>query len=324
MRSRRRACGSSTAPRDPAQTLVGELGVRRPVRRAVVEQQHPLGQRHRPRRPGDNRSAARARANSRSTCTSTPTCPPATTSAAAAASRSRHGLPVPGDHRPLRGPPRPRRSRPLPRDPGEVSLVDEPDDGLGVGPRGVVHARSTAVRARPRADAPQHRVELHEVQLLQLVERGAVLALGGGVLRVALQHVQPAARTAARLTLRPSSSASSSASSGSRSCQPAVTIATGPAPSSAATADPAWADAADPDVTRRWTALTRRARAPCGRRRRACRAARRSRGGACARRRWPSTRPRPAASACPGGGRCASITHSPSRAWTSSTPGVAA
>jgi hypothetical protein len=54
-----------------------------------------------------------------------------------------------------------------------------------------------------------------------------------------------------------------------------------------------------------------RARAPCGPRRRACRAARRSRGGACGRRRWPSTRPRRLRRGA-GDGRCASITHSPS------------
>ncbi len=81
-----------------------------------------------------------------------------------------------------------------------------------------------------RADLPQraqHPVELHEIQLLLLGERRPVRALGRGVLGVPLQHVLPAG-VQGRLRLRPSSSASSSASSGSRSCQPAVTVATGP------------------------------------------------------------------------------------------------
>ena len=56
-----------------------------------------------------------------------------------------------------------------------------------------------------------------------------------GVLRVALQHVQPAARAARGSRCGRRAARRSSASSGSRSCQPAVTVATGPAGSSVRT-----------------------------------------------------------------------------------------
>ena len=73
-----------------------------------------------------------------------------------------------------------------------MPLVDEPDDRLGVGARLLPHLGPAPAAPGDLAQRAQHPVELHEVQLLQLGERGAVLALGLGVLRVALQHVQPA------------------------------------------------------------------------------------------------------------------------------------
>ena len=97
-----------------------------------------------------------------------------------------------GHRRALRGPPPLRERGPLLRDPREVPLVDEPDDGLGVGAGLVPHPRAAAAAPGHLAQRAQHPVELHEVQLLLLGERGPVLALGLGVLRVALQHVLPA------------------------------------------------------------------------------------------------------------------------------------
>jgi hypothetical protein len=76
--------------------------------------------------------------------------------------------------------------------PREVPVVDEPDDGLGVGAGLVAHPRAAAAAAGHLAQRPQHPVELHEVAAPALGERGPVRALGVGVLRVAFQHVLPA------------------------------------------------------------------------------------------------------------------------------------
>ena len=97
-----------------------------------------------------------------------------------------------------------RRGQPLPRppqclegralldDPREVPLIDEPDDRLGVGLCRAPDLRSAPALPRDLAQRAQHAIELDQVQLLQLGERGAVLTLGGRILRVALEHVQPA------------------------------------------------------------------------------------------------------------------------------------
>ena len=73
-----------------------------------------------------------------------------------------------------------------------MPVVDEPDDGLGVRAGLLPHPRTAAAAPRDLAQRAQHPVELHQVQLLLLGERGPVGAFGRGVLRVALQHVLPA------------------------------------------------------------------------------------------------------------------------------------
>ncbi len=178
----------------PAQPGVEELRVRRAVRGPVVEQQHPLGQRHRPGRPGDHDAAAAVTANSRSTCSSTPTCPPATTSAAAASSDA---------GAPRRGAPRP--PRPLPRPPGAPRTPRAPPaPGPGAARRRAGRAASASARAASRTgsrlppyratsrSAPSTPSSCTRYSSCSSSQRGPVLELGGRVLRVALQDVQPA------------------------------------------------------------------------------------------------------------------------------------
>ena len=111
--------------------------------------------------------------------------------------------------------------------------------------RGAARRAAGPPRARRRARRPasaaglpclrhavrraQRVVELDQVERAQLGERRVVLALGVGVLPVALVHVEPAGSAARGSPCVPPSSSSSSASSDSRSCQPAVTVGDGPA-----------------------------------------------------------------------------------------------
>ena len=103
-----------------------------------------------------------------------------------------HGLPVRRDHRPLlRAPGRvevPLRSL----DSQDVPLVHEAYDCHGVGQSGVRGARSAARALRDGVDRAKGMIELHEIELLQLVEDCAVLRLGGCELAVAFEDVQPA------------------------------------------------------------------------------------------------------------------------------------
>ena len=55
MRSRRRACGSSTHAADQPEPVVVDLGGSRALWRAVVKEHHVVGQRHRAGGPGDDR-----------------------------------------------------------------------------------------------------------------------------------------------------------------------------------------------------------------------------------------------------------------------------
>ena len=105
---------------------------------------------------------------------------------------ARHRGPVPGHRLALGGPPPVGERGPLVRHPREVPVVDEPDDGLGVGAGLVAHPGPAAAAPGHLAQRAEHAVELHEVQLLLLGERGPVRALGFGVLGVAFQHVLPA------------------------------------------------------------------------------------------------------------------------------------
>ena len=323
-RSRRRACGSSTAPRDPARAP------RRRTRRAPA--------RSRPRSwnsstrsvsaiaPADQATTvgggllARRRAAARAPAR--PTCPPATASAGRA--RQHLGAPRRGAAPPtgaLRGPPPRRRTRPARcAHPREVPVVDEPDDGLGVGAsaRRAPAGRSPPRRATSRS-APSTPSSCTRCSCCSSASAARCARSASAYSRVPLQHVLPAGVAGARLTLRPSSSASSSASSGSRSCQPAVIVGDrarrGPDGLSS--------------VGRRCGPSTmimhgRIDHAACtctvGPRRRACRAARRSRGGASARRRWPCSPPRPAASGCRDRAGARRSPTRRTRAWISSTP----
>ena len=155
--------------------------------------------------------------------------------------------------------------------------------------------RTTARRRRPLrswcdetaalgdlVERAQRVVELHDVQLLKLVEHRPVLAFRRGVLRIVLEDLEPATvqsevdATAAeravefqvvRLTLQPAAVMVAMGASGSMSATAWSTVGRRCGPNS---------------VT-----LTRRTRAPSARRRRACRAGRRSRGASSGCRHWP-------------------------------------
>src|SRR3954471_22179242 len=98
-----------------------------------------------------------------------------------------------GDHRPLLRPPRGVERVLGVAYPGEVLAVDEPDDLDRVTERGTAEPRP---RFAPMADnvrGGQCVVQPREVHRAQLAEGRVVLALGVGVLPVALVHVEPAA-----------------------------------------------------------------------------------------------------------------------------------
>jgi hypothetical protein len=75
--------------------------------------------------------------------------------------------------------------------PLHVPFVDEPDDRLGV----VERRRGRAAVPGPgdhRVDRAERRVELHEVELLELVDDRLVVQSRAGELAVTLVHVEPA------------------------------------------------------------------------------------------------------------------------------------
>ena len=159
-----RAAGGARAAaarsRAPPETRPEDLGVRRPVRGAVVEQHDALGQRHRPRRPRDHDGRRRAPRTAAARRSSSPTWPPATTRAPRRPRISATSARCPATAA-RSAAARPRRRRAVPRTTrAEVPLVDEPDDALGVGaarrgaPRqgGVGRATSCSARSARRAD----------------------------------------------------------------------------------------------------------------------------------------------------------------------------
>ena len=132
------------ATAQPPDAAVEELRVRRAVRGAVVEQQHALGERHRPRGPGDD-GGGRGHREQPQHVEQHLHVPAGHHQRRRAARQVRHGGPVLGDHIALARPPRVLEGRTGLPHPGQVLLVDEPDDGLRVGPRRAAHGVVAAV-----------------------------------------------------------------------------------------------------------------------------------------------------------------------------------
>ena len=88
-----------------------------------------------------------------------------------------------GDDRPLLGAPGRAESSCAAADPGEVPVVDEADDRLGVGERGRDGARVARRLRRASVYIARAPIELDQVELLQLVENRAMVELGRRELR---------------------------------------------------------------------------------------------------------------------------------------------
>jgi hypothetical protein len=108
-----------------------------------------------------------------------------------AARQVRHGGSVLGDHIALARPPRVLEGRTGLPHTGQVLVVDEPDDGLRVGPRRAAHG-VVAVVPGHLAQPAQRGVEPELVQRAVLAQRPPVLPFRVGVGGVAGQDVVPA------------------------------------------------------------------------------------------------------------------------------------
>jgi hypothetical protein len=160
------------------------------VRRAVVEHQDSLGERHRACRPGDQHGRGGHREQPQQVQQHSDVAAGDDQCGRCGEDMGQVGA-VLDQHRALRGLRDGLEGRPGLAHPDQVPVVNEPDDGLGVRPCCGPYPVVTDV-ARHLAQRAQGTVELDRVQLSLLAPHGAVFPLRSGIARVAGQDVLPA------------------------------------------------------------------------------------------------------------------------------------